>query len=399
MLKILSGFLLLYFLLFVSCQTIQGTYIATEQKYGNLWVTAAKDSAKIFLDEKDTGKITPALLEEVPVGERVVQVLLSKHTSSPDLIRVNVKENKTDSLFFDLQEIQFFGDLRIITNPDSALIIVDNLPQGYSPLTLNGLAEGQHTVKIRKGSHAPEERQVQVLPDSLVELNTNLTRIRSVLIEHFSNTDCIPCVEGDLILEEILTQQGVAKTVSLGYHANFPGPSDPMYLAARPGNDSRMLYYTVVFAPTIRVDGIIGFGTDIRNKLNDALAQRSPVAPGAILEIFDYQVSQTNGIRGRVRIGALENLSNVTLRIALIEKEINISPAPGTNGQTYFFDVFRAFYPNPDGIAITLAAGEKRFVPFNVSVDPQWILGQIQAVVFLQRQSKEIVQAAWTEYP
>lgn len=399
MLKVLSILLFLYSILFVSCKTIQGTSITVEQKYGSLWVTAAKDSAKIFLDEKDTGQITPALLEKIAVGEHTVQVLLSKHTSNPDLIRINVKESKTDTLFFDLQEIQFFGDLRIITNPDSALVIVDNLPQGYSPLTLAGLAEGQHAVRILKGSHAPEERMVEILPDSLVELNVTLTLQRSILIEHFSNTDCIPCVEGDLILEEILTEQGVAKTISLGYHTNFPGPSDPMYLAARSGNDNRMQYYTVVFAPTIRVDGIIGFGTDIRTKLNDALSQRSPVAPGAILEIFDFQVSQANGLNGRVRIQALENLDNVALRIAIIEKAINITPAPGINGQTYFFDVFRAFYPSPAGIPITLAAGEKQFVPFNVSMDPQWTEGQMQAVVFLQRQNKEIVQAAWSVYP
>lgn len=398
MFKFLPAVMLLYFTLLVSCKTIKGVDIFEETKYGSLKVASSVDSAKVFLDREDTGKITPAFLDSVETGGHVVQVILGKHTSNPDSFVVEVKENQTDSVYFELEEIQFVGNLQVNTIPDSALIIVDNLPQGYSPLTVTGLAEGQHTVRILKGSHAPEETVVDVLPDTTVSLDAVLTLIRSIMLEHFSNSDCVPCVEADMILEEILAEEGIAKTVSLGYHTNFPGPNDPMYLAAKTGNDNRMAYYSVAFAPTIQVDGVIGFGTDIENKLRDALAQRSPVAPGAILEVFDFNANQT-AITGRVRIQALQDLNNTVLRIALIEREINYSQPPGVNGQVYFFDVFRGFYPSAAGTALTLNAGEKQFISFSVPPNAQWVLNQMEAVAFIQRSNKEIVQAAWSVYP
>lgn len=398
MLKFLLALMLLYSAFLVSCKTVKGYEILPEIKYGSLNVTSSVDSAKVFLDHEDTGEITPVVLDSIETGEHVVQVIKSKHTSDPDSFVVVVEENKTANVHFDLEEIQFVGNLQVNTVPDSALIIVDNLPQGYSPLTVTGLAEGQHTVRILKGSHAPEEMVVDVLPDSTVTLDAPLTLIRSILLEHFSNSDCLPCVEADMILEEILAEEGVAKTVSLGYHTNFPGPSDPMYLAAKTGNDNRMMYYTVAFAPTIQVDGVVGFGTDIENRLRNALAQRSQVAPDAILEVFDFNVNQT-AITGRVRIQALGDLNNTVLRIALIEREINYSQPPGINGQAYFFDVFRGFYPSANGTALTLNAGEKQFISFNVPANAQWTLNQMEVVAFIQRQNKEIVQAAWSVYP
>jgi hypothetical protein len=397
--KILLALLLSYTAFLMSCKTIQGTSINPEQNYGKLWVTCSVDSASIFLNNEDTGKRTPALIENIPAGETVVRVLICGYQPIPDSFEVEIKVDKIDTAHFEMQLIESLGDLQITTTPDSALIILDNLPRGYSPLTIDCIPTGAHTVKLMKGSYHPEEVVVEVFQDSLTQLTASLTLTRSVLIEHFSNTDCIPCVEADEIIEQVLTESGVVKTVSLGYHANFPGPSDPMYLAAVAGNDARMEYYDVSFAPTIWVDGVEGFGFDIENKLRSALNERSQIQPGAILEIFDFEISRDSVISGRVRIQALENLNNVVLHIALIEKEINITPPPGINGQTYFFDVFRGFYPSPDGTAITLAQGEKRFVSFNVSMNQKWVSEEIQVVAFLQKQNKEIVQAAWTLYP
>lgn len=399
MFKYLLALMLLYSAFLVSCKTVQGVEILPEIKYGSLEVTSSVDSAKIFLDRKDTGKITPALLDSIETGGHVVRVVKSKHTSDPDSFIIVVEENETANVHFELEEILFVGNLRINTTPDSALIIIDNLPQGYSPLTVNGLAEGQHTVQILKGSHAVKEMAVNVVADTTVLLDATLTLIRSILVEHFSNTDCVPCVETDEIIEEIFLEEGTAKVVSLGYHTNFPGPSDPMYLAARSGNDNRMGYYNIFFAPTIWVDGVTSSGSvNVGSNLQNALNQREQMLPGAILEIFDFNANQT-AITGRVRIEALENLSNTVLRIALIEREINYSQPPGINGQVYFFDVFRGFYPTEAGTALTLNAGEKRFISFNVPANPQWILNQMEVVAFIQRQNKEVVQAAWSVYP
>jgi hypothetical protein len=397
--KILSALLLSYAVFLMGCKTIQGVEILPETQYGSLLVTASVGNASIFLDNEDTGKRAPALLENIPVGRHVVQVLVCGYEPNPDSVVVEVKADKEEIVHFEMHLVESLGDLQLITIPDSALVILDNLPRGYSPLTIDCIPTGPHTVKLMKGSYLPEEVVVEVFHDSLSEFTANLTLTRSILIEHFSNTDCIPCVGADSTLEKILHEEGVVNTVSLGYHPPIPLPRDPMYLDAIAGNDARVSYYNVQNAPEIWVDGVLSMGANqLETNLRNALVNRKAVSPGAILEIFDFETNQ-NAITGRVRVEALENLTNVTLRVALIEREINISPPPGINGQTYFFDVLRVFYPSADGTALTLAPGEKQFVTFTIPPDPQWVLDQMQAVVFVQKQNKEIVQAAWTLYP
>lgn len=399
--KFFPALVILYAAFLASCKTIEGVPIAAEQKFGRLWVSSSVDSANIFLDRKDTGKITPALLEGIPVGKHVVQVFRSQYFSSPDSVLVEVVENKLDTVFFALQVVQIAGDLQVSTTPDSALVIVDNLPRGYSPLTVRGLSEGPHSVRLLKASHLPEEFMVNIIQDSLIQADVSLTLTRSVLVEHFSNSGCVPCVPADSIIEKIFREKGIVKTVSLGYHLSFPSPNDPMYLAARIGNDARRTYYGIPGLPAIKIDGVESLSgnileTDLRNKIDG----RAGLAPGAILEIFDYQASQ-NSISGRVRIQALDNLDNTVLHVALIEREIIYAQAPSTpwNGQSRFFDVFRDFYPSKDGTPVTLSPGQKQFISFDITYDTRWVLAQLEVVAFLQRSSKEVVQAAWTMYP
>lgn len=399
--KFFPALVLLYAVFLVSCKTIQGVPIAAEQKFGRLWVGSSVDSARIFLDRKDTGKITPALLEKIPVGMHVVQVFRSQYLSIPDSMLVEVVENRLDSLFFSLQVVQTAGDLQVSTTPDSALVMVDNLPRGYSPLIVSGLSAGPHSVRLLKASHLPEEFMVNIIQDSLIQAEVSLTLTRSVLVEHFSNSGCVPCVPADSIIEKIFLEKGVVKTVSLGYHLSFPSPNDPMYLAARIGNDARRTYYGIPGLPAIKIDGVESLsGNILETELRNKIDARAGLPPGAILEIFDFQANQS-AISGRVRIQALENLDNTVLHLALIEREIIYTQQPSApwNGQLRFFDVFRDFYPSKDGTPVTLSPGQKQFVSFNIPYNSLWIVNQLEVVAFLQRSSKEVVQAAWTMYP
>lgn len=184
-----------------------------------------------------------------------------------------------------------------------------------------------------------------------------------MLIEHFSNTGCIPCVETDRILEDFLHEKGAVTALSIGYHANFPSPSDPMYLISQAGNDARLQFYSVAAAPTIYVDGVTGLGSlNLDTRLRNAFAAREQMTPGAMVEIFDF-AANPDFVTGRVRIEALQNLNNVVLRIALIERAVNFVTPPGINEMTYFFDVYRRFYPDANGVILNLSQGGKQFMP------------------------------------
>ncbi|MCB0277234.1 MAG: hypothetical protein KDI06_20635, partial [Calditrichaeota bacterium] len=138
--------------------------------------------------------------------------------------------------------------------------------------------------------------------------------------------------------------------------------------------------------------------TNLRNRLNEEIDIRAAINPPLTLEFFDYRVG-ADSLSGRIRLEALQPLSGAFLRVAIVEKNIDYQNPPGSNGQTHFIDVLRAFWPEPRGTSLTMNAGEKRFVPFAVPLNSAWISGQLEVVAFVQVGSHEILQAASTQYP
>lgn len=391
-----------------ACTVTDGDILRTGSETGSIRISANVDSAAIFLDGIDTGRQTsgaaPVVLESVPVGTRIVRVTREGFRSLQDSVAVVVSSGAPAEVAFQLEAIAQVGAIAIDTRPDSALILIDGVPRGtspYSPLTVAGLEPRAYTVAIHKAGHAPVTRTVTVLADDTVSVTNSLQPIRSVAVEHFSNTSCQPCVEADITIERVLDELGPAAVVSVGYHPNFPGIDDPMYLAAQAGNDARIQYYSVPGAPAIYIDGLTGFGAfNLETRLRTEIANRQAVTPVALVDIFD--IDRGGGqLTGRVRVEARSALpANTVLLIAVIEKEVVYPQPPGTNGQTYFFDVFRGFHPDGNGTAIPLAAGAHRFVPFTIPIDGGWNATELEVVALLQdMNTKEILQTAWTRYP
>ncbi|MCB0292224.1 MAG: PEGA domain-containing protein, partial [Calditrichaeota bacterium] len=77
-----AGLVLGMLLLALSCTLEEGKLIVPETLYGEIMVTSDIDSARIFLDYQDSGLLTPALLEDVPVGRHVVQVSRDNYRST-----------------------------------------------------------------------------------------------------------------------------------------------------------------------------------------------------------------------------------------------------------------------------------------------------------------------------
>jgi hypothetical protein len=397
----------------MSCTTKDGITISSEVGTGSILVSSSVNNARVFLDYRDTGKNTPVILNDVAMGTHVIHLFLSGYRADQDSIRVTVTEGEESNASFILNETPAVGDLKVTTTPPGALVRLDRLPFGRTPLAVSGILEGDHRVEVIKGGYKGVVENIKINTNQTVDLQPALIlKPQLTLVEHFSNTDCAPCPEADIIIEEVLTERGVDSTTVISFHPDFPGPSDPFFLSAEPENLYRHRYYSSRPLPYVNVDGIFEMaGTfELRNRFVNALTQRSGLSPVATLDFFNVEesVQAVNEISGQVEVRVIEDLpsDNIWLRIALIEHEISFPAPPGTNGQMHFFDVMRALLPftaapNPKdsefGYPVNLAKGESALFDFRFEFQSEWAANEMQVVVFLQNEdTKEVLQSLWT---
>jgi hypothetical protein len=386
----------------LSCTTKDGEIVTFQSSVGSVFVSSTTPGARIFLDYKDIGQTTPFLINNVRIGKHVVHIFLETYVNNPDSVLVEVKEGKETTINFEVTNVPNVGNLDIATAPDSALVRINKLEFGLTPLLVTGLVESEYQLQLLKGSHEIVLSTAEVKANQVTKVNETLALRRMVLLEHFSNTDCIPCVDVDEIVEDVLADFGIDEVASVGYHPPFPGPADPFYLAAKEQNDNRTDYYDPPFMPFIMVDGTKNVFhvplSQFRGKLITAFEERKLAPPQAALEILSFE---TNGdeLSADIKITAIEELgTDIMLRIALINRSVQAADPPGVNGQTYFIDVMRDFDPSPEGIPISLSAEQKKMVSFTFVRDEQWP-ENLEVVAFLQNDAtNEVLQSIWTVF-
>lgn len=227
-----------------------------------------------------------------------------------------------------------------------------------------------------------------------------LPATKVVLLEDFANVSCNPCVTSNVIIEDLTNvTYGRSKLVAVKFPTNFPAPNDLFYLAAKEACDSRISFYNVFFAPTTVIDGLIKPISTDSTSVKAAVDTRLAIAPrfeiniDAVLE-GDYLVDvnikfiDTTGI----------DLSELVIHSIVTETDIEFEQAPGSNGETKFYDVTRLMLPSKEGSSLRqLIDQEELTFQFDDALLSSWNLDHINTVVFIQNSStKEIFQTGST---
>ena len=221
-----------------------------------------------------------------------------------------------------------------------------------------------------------------------------------VIVEDFANVSCNPCVISNKILESLTeTTYGRSKLVAVKFPTNFPAPNDLFYLAAKEICDARISYYNVFFAPTTVIDGILKPISTDSNSVKAAVDSRLSVTPrfninvAAVLE-GDFSVNVNIKFIDTTSI----NMSYLVVHTVLTETDIEFEQAPGSNGETKFYDVTRLMLPSKEGTPIRqlIDQGELTFT-FEDALLSSWNLEKLNFVVYIQNKTtKEIFQTGST---
>lgn len=209
-----------------------------------------------------------------------------------------------------------------------------------------------------------------------------------VLIEIFTNTSCIPCVEANTYLDEIFTLNGVtsndANVVLLRIHTTlFAG--DPFYLYNTTDNNARMAFYpnsAIVNPRTFLLGSYLGtFSFSAwTNKINEKLADTRAYA---IKLTNNYDTVSRNGnINVQIKQVSGAVLNDLVYHVAVAENEIQYN-AP--NGETHFDNTLRDLVTPPTGQPFTISPGETKSFNQTYSIEAQINQDKTDLVVFVQR--------------
>ena len=223
---------------------------------------------------------------------------------------------------------------------------------------------------------------------------------RIVLLEEATNASCAPCAAYNPGLQNMVTSH-LGGIISVRYHAWWPGSNDPMYQANTADNRNRINYYGISGVPGYALDGhFYGVPSNpdlIKTQMYERLSKPAPV------RIRLQSHFTMDSVFVQVELEALEDLSDTSLhlRVALIERLISFSSAPGSNGEKDFGDVMRTMLPDANGTAVSaLNAGDLLSFSFKTAIQQDvWNAEDMSAIAWLQSDNTKEVFQAQIDFP
>jgi len=228
--------------------------------------------------------------------------------------------------------------------------------------------------------------------------NTTYAGDRTVLVERFTSSTCGPCASNNPTVDAFMNSLTEAQIMGLSFHMNWPSPgNDPMYSYNIADNTARRTYYSVNAIPQLQMDGILTLepnynNTQLMNAFNSRTSLLSPVT--LIVRQSDLG-SDSLLVMVTVYCETALASSTATLQVAIMEKLIQYPSPPGTNGESTFHTVMRKMLPSAAGTTVELLPGTRKDYEFRVKKDAIWIPAQVQAIAYLQTQTKEVLNSAW----
>lgn len=239
-------------------------------------------------------------------------------------------------------------------------------------------------------------RKITLSIASLLSLAAFGQSQRTVLVEEFTQASCGPCAQANPALNSTLSTNA-SKAVSIKYQTSWPG-TDPMNAQNPTDVSKRVSYYNVSGVPNVFMDGkpATSPGTITTTSITKEYGVASPFK----MEVTQQMNGKKDSIDIECTITATKDFTTAGpfyLRVALVEKTITFSKAPGSNGEKDFYSVMRKMYPSATGtsLAVSWTSGKSQTFSFKVLL-PTYIYdkAQLGVIAFLQSDNDKVVQQA-----
>lgn len=221
---------------------------------------------------------------------------------------------------------------------------------------------------------------------------------RIVLFEQFTQASCGPCAATNPILNAML--DGIQnKVVSIKYQTSWPG-TDPMNAQNPTQVATRVSYYNVTGVPDGELDGGIGFSGQPAGMTQANVNTRYAVPAPFTIGVNFYLNSAKDSIFCHAHILCTQAVTGTSLvaHMAIIERNIYFTTAPGSNGEKQFEGVMKKMLPSDQGTTVpnAWAVGDSLDLNYSWALANVYDKNQLAVVAFIQDNStKNVLQAGY----
>lgn len=130
---------------------------STQQHSGFLIINSEPQGAEVWLNNESTGEVTP-FRRKLAIGDEVpYRLSLPLYHDEAGMVTVDQPRKE---LQFALRPA--FGSVTVTSTPSGASVFLDEKQVGQTPLTLDRIASGSHSLRLQAPQYAVERRNVSV---------------------------------------------------------------------------------------------------------------------------------------------------------------------------------------------------------------------------------------------
>ncbi len=201
------------------------------------------------------------------------------------------------------------------------------------------------------------------------------------LCEHFTQASCGPCADKNPAFQDFY-DANADKIHHIAYHTSWPGV-DPMNAANSTEVQTRVDTYNVLGVPDIWVNGTVEAQPD---GIDGAVVDQT-TASGSPVRLYVTETTVGDQRTATIRVKSFDAVPTGSYKIyaAVVERNVNYTNPPGSNGEKYFPNVFRKMLPNDQGETFTAAAiGQDVSFTYNYTLASNWDADEIYVIAFIQ---------------
>lgn len=137
-------------------------------------VTTVPPQANIYLNGKNKGK-SPVEFKKLPYGKYTIKASLQGYVNTEQAFQIDSEKSRAFNLILQKKT----GGLTVTSIPSGAIVRLDGVKRGTTPVELKGLPVGMHRLKLSKDNYSTIKKEIILEKDIVKNMNFTLLKTKA----------------------------------------------------------------------------------------------------------------------------------------------------------------------------------------------------------------------------